>query len=104
MENEKYPMCHLYAQKDWADDGHIIANKEGLERLRDLIDLALEKGFGRAVFWPSDMEGYELYIACVSKNDINLIELPYTSDDCPYSGEMNKMYNLFPKKVYELRK
>ena len=50
MENEKRPICHLYAQKDWADDGHIIANKEGLERLRDLIELTLEKEYGRAVF------------------------------------------------------
>lgn len=104
METEKYAVCHVYAQKDWADDAHIIANREGLERLRDLIDLTLEKGFGRAVLWPNDMEGYELYMACISEEKINAIELPYTSDDCPESGEMTKMYDVFPKKVYELRK
>ena len=55
-------------------------------------------------FWPSDLEGYELYIACVSEKEINSVELPYTSDDCPDAGKMDKMYDLFPEKVFELRK
>lgn len=50
------------------------------------------------------MEGYELYMACVSEKDINSIELPYTSDNCSESGEMEKMYDLFHEKVYEVRK
>lgn len=101
-KNEKYPMCHIYGQKDWHDEVLIAGNKEGLERLRDLIDLTLEHGFGKTDLWPKDMECYDVYMACVSEKELTDIEIPYSDEVCEEAGKVDKAFELLPNKIKQL--
>lgn len=47
----------------------IVGNRTGLEKLRDAINLTLEKGNTKNTFWPNDYESYHLFMACMSEDD-----------------------------------
>lgn len=75
---EGTPLCHLYGQGMWHDNAYIVANRIGLEKLREAIDMALNNGEFRMSSSTSDDEGYSLFVSCVPDNfDWDSIELPY---------------------------
>ncbi len=92
------PIIHLWSGQIFHDDGYIIANKEGLEYLRDYINDVLEHGTHERnddVF-TSDGEGYTLHIQKVDdgKDEAGIVYLaaPYTDD---YAIERRE-YAIYP--------
>lgn len=62
-KNEKVPLLHIYPQKHHPnDDVVIVSNKTALLRLKEGIEMALEKGEGDCRAITSDMETYQLKI------------------------------------------
>jgi hypothetical protein len=79
---EETPLCHLYGQGMWHDNAYVVANRIGLEKLREAIDIALNNGEFRMSSSTSDNEGYDLFISCVPDNfDWDSIEMPYNDTD-----------------------
>jgi len=69
----------VYAQHFHHLESFIEGNNEGLIELRNAIDQALEKGTGKANLFPSDDEGYELYVPLIPDEEqkaFSLLELP----------------------------
>ena len=75
--NKEDEICHIYGQQMWHDSAIIVGNRKGLESLKALIDLALEKGGAVGNFYPKDFEGYKLYVSCVEESILEELELPY---------------------------
>lgn len=89
--NEDNEICHIYGQQMWHDSVYIVGNKKGLENLRDLINLALEKNKTVAdSFYPKDFEGYKLYVACVKETVLEELELPYYDKDYYHKNDEEK--------------
>jgi hypothetical protein len=53
----------IFGANAWHDNVSIIGNKEALEKLKQLIDSALEHGFSKDEFMESDGEGFNIEIA-----------------------------------------
>ncbi|AMQ07130.1 hypothetical protein [Sporosarcina psychrophila] len=89
----------VYAQHAHHLESIIVGNREGLIELRNAIDQALDKGTGKGNLFPSDDEGYELYVSLIPDEEhkvFSLLELPYTIQ----FGEKNTQC-LFPYGEYD---
>ncbi|WP_145524323.1 hypothetical protein [Virgibacillus sp. SK37] len=81
---QKY--LHVYAQHSHHQESFIVGNREALLELRKLIDIALSNGKSVGDFFPSDDEGFQLYVGVVESEDtFNSLEMPYTEQ----FGEIN---------------
>lgn len=100
------PICHIYGQKMWHDHAFIVANRDALVELRGAIDVALEHDESRVVFFPSDGEGYDLYIKQVDEDfDWEKIELPYHDRDAYIpEGKEGSPQQLFERYKKNFRK
>lgn len=79
---ENIPIVHLYAQYQWHEDAHILANREGLLVLQKAIAEALENGYGSAEAFVSDGEGFDIRVI-VKDEDLPAwreVAVPYISD------------------------
>lgn len=77
-EDEPMPLCHMYGQRMWHHSAFLVANETALLELREAIDTALKHKESRLGLFPSDGEGYDMYIKCVEDDfDWEKIELPY---------------------------
>ncbi|MFP7493413.1 hypothetical protein SFC66_06445 [Terribacillus saccharophilus] len=79
LEGTKH--LQLYAQKAHHYEAFIVANKEGIQELIEALNKALLEGESKADLYPSDGEGYKLYIKLLNNNDVDLfesLEMPYT--------------------------
>lgn len=56
----------IYAQPSWHHDAVIVGTREAITALRDRLTSALEGKREKALFFPSDGEGYEVKINIVS--------------------------------------
>jgi len=56
---------HIYGQQMWHGDAFIVGNRAALLSLRNALDQALQFGEKKEVFFPTDEEGYDLYVNCV---------------------------------------
>lgn len=101
-ENHKYPKCHIYSQNSWHDEAYIVGNRTGLEKLRDAINLTLEKGNTKNDFWPKDLEGYDVMISCVEDEVLDELELPYSSEFYARLDDENPSYTVFKKPYHSL--
>lgn len=98
-------ICHIYGQQMWHDSAYIVGNKKGLENLRVLIDLALEKD--EAVvdsFYPKDFEGYKLYVACVEESVLEELELPYYDENYYQKSDEEKSPVFVKKTLKNIKK
>lgn len=77
MSNEPY--VHIYAQHWEHSPATIRGNREGLLELKRAIEVALEKGGGKANLFTSDGEGYGVYVERVNLIS-SLGKLPYVQD------------------------
>ncbi|WP_203362987.1 hypothetical protein [Bacillus sp. REN10] len=102
MGKNKYPKCHIYSQDSWHDEAYIVGNKEGLEKLRDAINLTLEKGNTKNGFWPKDLEAYDVFIACVEDEVLDDLELPYSQEFYERADDEEEAYTVFKKPYYSL--
>jgi hypothetical protein len=79
-EQTPTPLCHCVAQACWHLPAFLIANEEGLLRLRTAIDLALatkNQSFAAQMF-AADGEGYHLIVRHVSSHAMNDQAMGYT--------------------------
>ena len=89
MSWEYHKYLHIYAQHSQHCESFIVGNREALIELRKLIDKALINDTSVSDFFPSDEEGYELFVGVVENEDIfNSLEMPYTEQ----FGEYNNNY------------
>ena len=80
MPRDSCPTLHIYAQDIFHASAYIIANREGLKRLKDAIDEALVDGVGQSkVVFTSDGEGYEVFVGRTTTERQWLgLQMPYT--------------------------
>ena len=78
----EYPVVHIYGQHSHHMEAIIIGNKEGLQRLVNSLNYALEKidNTGVIEVFCNDGEGYSISIKMVSKDVIDKLPVPYTAD------------------------
>ena len=78
---------HVYGQEAWHDPAWIAGDRDGLLRLREAIDKALQSGLGviEPVF-TADGEGYVITVMQLNKDELSAMELPYTVDYARGSG------------------
>lgn len=88
---------HIYGQFAQHSSAYITGDIESLTRLRELIELAILNGYGRAPFFVNDGEGYDLCINVLSSKEMNKLSVPYTweyaQDDrsyFPWNIKLNK--------------
>jgi hypothetical protein len=90
------PLLHLYAGPSFHMEGYVVGNREGLTKLRDAINAALERedcDFNAAVttdyhdscVFVSDGEGYDIYVIRQDtdwqKDPWDHLAVPYTAED-----------------------
>ena len=82
-------LLHIIPQEWWHTSAFIIGNRAALEELKKAIEEALESpsGVGSGEFYPKDREGYSVYIACVSEDEIEGVPLGYTDDATKSIGD-----------------
>ncbi|MGM9929973.1 MAG: hypothetical protein ACI35P_18695 [Bacillus sp. (in: firmicutes)] len=98
-EDEEGPMCHFFGQQSWHGDAYLIANRTALLELREAIDTALKYDESRLDLFPSDGEGYDLYIKCTEDDfDWETLDMPYHDREC-YDPDRTK--TLAPQKMFE---
>lgn len=95
MSWDYHKYLHIYAQHTHHQESFIVGNKEALLELRNLIDHALKEGEAKGVFFPSDEEGYPLYVSLVDNEDSFLsLEMPYTEQ----FGDYNQSFHFINTK------
>ena len=81
---DSFPYMQLYGQELWHSPAFLLANEEGLLKLREAIDVALENGEYRHVTSSSAGDGYDLLI---KKMDV---DMDWSKVKTPYTALMNK--------------
>lgn len=101
-------LLHIYAQELNHDEAFIVGNKEGLLRLKEAIDKALneEAYLSRNVF-VSDGEGYNVVVICNDKEPQddtwqNLI-LPYTNEMYHFGDDQKYPSDLLGENLEKIR-
>lgn len=85
MTNKKYPIVHLWSPYAFHEESYVIANREGLIKLKNAVDMALNTGQGKTEVFVADGEGYDLHIF-ITDDEISMA-LPYTADYAKESRE-----------------
>jgi len=76
---KEMPVVHLWQPLMWHCDQHIVGNKEGLRRLVDIINGAINtNGKSSTCLYINDGEGHDLTVECVE--DTALLAVPYTDE------------------------
>lgn len=102
MEKETYDSLHIYGQKDWHDEAIIVGNRQGLEKLKQLIELALEKGDGTHHFWSNDLESYDVYVSCQDDETIETLTVPYSEASFASKSNAVEPFDVVAEKVPKL--
>ncbi len=74
-------VLHLFGQHSWHGDAYIAGSPESLKRLRDAVDSAIQKGYGRTEAWQNDGEGYDLFVVSLEDQHLSDMATSYTSED-----------------------
>lgn len=97
-------MIHIFAQESWHEDAFIVANREGLEALRDALNKALKDGDKAVVelkdLMVGDGEGFDLAIL---RDDSPFASEFWNRLAVPYSDEIareNRHNALTPEEIY----
>ena len=69
------PVVHIWSQGAWHDSSYIVGDRDGLMKLRDALDQAIESGAATAEVFVSDGEGYDIDVTCVE--DTKRLAVPY---------------------------
>lgn len=75
-----YPEIHLYGQEAWHDNAYIVATREGLEKLKELVDKAIAEAQSNHEVMTGDGEDYTLHVIQVHPKDMEKLVTPYTSE------------------------
>jgi len=72
-------MLHIYGQYTYHDDVEISGTKESIEKLRDALNCALDKGYYGFEDTVNDGEGYKVHVNVLYQEEMDAIkDLPYT--------------------------
>ena len=91
------PIAQIYSQRHQHEEVYIVANREGLLKMKEAIDKALENEIGFATEFIVDGEGYDIII--LNKNEHwqdeswQTLSLPYSEEYYHY-GESIHPYGL----------
>lgn len=99
---EEYPdendFLHIYGQRFWHDAGFVVGDKASLTKLKKAIEVALEHEESKVTMSPSDGEGFDLYIKCMSDDDDwEVLASPY-HEEMPYFEEAKESH---PRNVFK---
>lgn len=75
-----YPVVHIWQQLMWHCNGYIIGNKEGLLKLKEAIDKAINSGKSEAETFASDGEGYNIKVICIEDEETEYLAVSYTDE------------------------
>ena len=72
---------HVYGSYTWHDDVFIVGTHAALKKLRDALTIAIDGNCAaQAHHWPSDGEGYTLYVAPASPETFDGMAEPYSHE------------------------
>ncbi|GLJ01878.1 hypothetical protein [Bacillus sp. YKCMOAS1] len=95
-------LCNIYAQQTHHFEAFILGNRKGLLELRNAIDKALETGCSTSTLFPSDYEGYDVYVALVEEEQrFKKLTTPYVEE---YAQEEDAVDPIEIIKEYEAKK
>lgn len=95
-------LCNIYAQQSHHFEAFILGNRVGLLELKNAIDKALETGSSTVTLFPSDYEGYDVYIALVDDEQrFKKLTNPYIEE---YAQEEDAVDPIEIIKEYEAEK
>ncbi|ARW48099.1 hypothetical protein [Acetobacter pasteurianus] len=88
-------VLHIIAQEEWHDDARIIGTVEGLIRLRNAIQAALDapNETQKATVMTNDGEGFFALVRCVSADYADDIPCGYTADCAKDKRECPEWFN-----------
>lgn len=96
MSWDYHKYLQVYAQHTHHQESFIIGNRKGLTELRNLIDKALKEETAMGDFFPSDEEGYQLYVGLVEEEGTFCsFEMPYTEQ----FGDHNQNFHFVNSNV-----
>ncbi|OUI98766.1 hypothetical protein HK15_13005 [Acetobacter orientalis] len=83
-------ILHIIAQPEQHGDAHILGTKEGLTRLRDAIDAAINtpNQTHKATEMTNDGEGFYALVQCVSADRVEALPLGYTDSHAKDESEL----------------
>lgn len=78
--SEDDALLHVIAQRSYHDPAFIVGNREGLTRLRDALNAALEapSTTQKADAMCNDGECYRVCVRCETEREMELAQLGYT--------------------------
>ena len=88
--SEYPPTLHVYGPRWWHDSATIIGDRAALERLRQLIDMALESSTAGSELMTQDGEGFHMRVICapIEHEYWNLLKLPYRDEGYEQPGKV----------------
>ena len=99
------PIVQLYGQKEQHWEAYIVANKEGLLKLKEAIDNALAEGISFVTEFVADGEGYDIIIIDKEEHwqdqSWQTLRLPYTEEYYHYTSDTIHPYDLLTEKQKE---
>lgn len=104
------PLVHVYGQTMWHDTVDIVGTREGLKRLRDTIDAALESEDGLSLgvknkehhVFANDGEGYSFSVKCTEDIEtLRRMPVAYTDEIAEERGEQSYVRWPFTKADYD---
>ncbi|MBU2773368.1 hypothetical protein HMI48_05450 [Acidithiobacillus ferrooxidans] len=92
-------VLHLYGQEEPNESAYIVANLDGLIRLRDLLTHVIEHGpIGQENFSTADDNGFRLRVSLATESEARCLVLPYTEEGRQIAS---KRYRIFPDTLFE---
>lgn len=92
---------HVYGPGAWHDDSNLIGDREALTKLRDAINVALEKGQSTMLSFTTDGEGYNLNICLMEQKNLDKMALPYIEEIASDHKE-NVVHPWQVRRIYDL--
>ncbi len=78
------PVLHIYGQSAQHSEAYLLGNREGLTKLRDAIDRAIQTGEGWHEAFVNDGEGFATIVVCRDRSFTDPwwqnIARPYTDE------------------------
>ena len=92
-------VLHMYAQEEPNGSAYIVANLDGLIRLRDLLTQVIEHGpIGQGAFLAADDHGFRLCVSLATESEAICLVLPYTGEGWQSAS---KRFRIFPDILFD---
>ena len=98
-DSDRSCVLHMYAQEEPNGSAYMVANLDGLIRLRDLLTHVIEHGpIGQGDFSTADDEKFRLCVSLATESEAICLVLPYTGEGRQIAS---KRHRIFPDMLFD---